>query len=108
MIKPLGHRVLLKVEEVDDKSEAGIITMSKETLRLEQAACSIGILVDYGDQAWRAFSSDFTGPPWCKRGDRVYFSRHAGARIDDPVTGKAYVLMNDDDICAVITGEDDD
>lgn len=108
MIKPLGHRILIKVETVEKTTDSGIFMMSNDTLRLEQAACSIGTLVDYGDQAWRAFSVDFTGPPWCKIGDRVYFSRHAGARIDDPETGEGYILMNDEDICAVITGEEND
>lgn len=108
MIKPLGHRVLIRTEVVEEATESGIVFMGAATLKLEQAACSIGELVDYGDQAWRAFSIDFTGPPWCKRGDRVYFSRHAGARIDDPETGEGFILMNDEDICAVITGENND
>jgi co-chaperonin GroES (HSP10) len=108
MIHPLGHKVLIQADQIEKTTESGIIYHTKDSQQLEQAACSIGTLIDHGDQAWRAFSKDFTGDPWCKRGDRVYFARYAGAKIDDPVSGTAYVLMNDDDICAVITGEQDD
>ncbi len=108
MIHPLGHKVLVKADSVEKTTESGIVFMTADTQKQEQAACSLGTLVDHGDQAWRAFSKDFTGNPWCKRGDRVYFSRYAGAKIDDPETGDVYVLMNDEDICAVITGEQDD
>jgi co-chaperonin GroES (HSP10) len=108
MINPLGHKVLVQADTIEKATESGIIYHTADSQLLEQAACSIGTLIDHGDQAWRAFSKDFTGTPWCKRGDRVYFSRYAGAKIDDPVTGESYVLMNDEDICAVITGEEND
>ena len=106
MIKPVGHTVLIKYDEAEKMTESGIY-IHIDT-RLEDASQVIGTVVDYGDQAWKAFSKDFTGEPWVKKGDRVFFARYAGKMIEDPDTEEKYMIMNDEDIRAVITGEDND
>ena len=105
MITPCGHRCLVQVEQLDVTTEWGFVTSSKENHAREQATVSIGTVISVGSQAYKAFSKDFTGEPWCKPGDKVFFARFAGASVEDPESGESYLLLNDDDICAVITGE---
>lgn len=100
MIKPNGHKVIVKADEVQKMSKGGIIMAVDE--RLEKAGIQRGILVDYGDQAWKAFSNDFTGEPWAKKGDYVIFSKFAGKFIQDPVDDAIYVVLNDEDVIATI------
>ena len=104
MLKPLGHRVLVKqekLEEVDDvfarAHKAGIIWSDEHTKR-EQAAVDKGTVVAIGSTAWK----DFGGDPWCAVGDNVYFARHAGRFLKDPNTGEEFTILNDEDIIAKV------
>lgn len=73
--------------------------------KVERSIEVFGTLVGAGDQAWKAFSKDFNGQPWAKIGDRVMYSQHAGRYVTDPESGEQFLIMNDDDLTAVITGE---
>ena len=99
-----GHRVLVKpdpVSEVDEKT--GIIVATPETLKLEKNAVTKGELVKVGPNAWLAFDD---GKPWAKVGDRVYFAKYAGKRVEDPEDPETdYLILSDEDILAVIIGE---
>lgn len=106
MITPVGHRVLLEVKEAELETEWGFEIVSDK--KLEDAAMTEGVLVAMGDQAWKAFGPEFSGKPWAKIGDRVYFSRYSGNVITDPDTEKQYKIMNDEDIIAVVSTKDND
>lgn len=109
MIQPLGHTVLVKVEEIKTKTDWGFEVVSdSENKKREQAGHIVGDLVAIGPQAWKAFSIDFTGEPWAEIGDRVIFSRYAGKVVTDPETGIDYLLLNDEDIRARLTGGEKD
>lgn len=103
-IKPVGHRLLVEVPEVNLKTDWGFEIQTDK--RLEDAAQIKGTLVAIGDQCWKAFGPEFTGEPWAKIGDEVLYAEYAGRRVLDPETGKEYRLMNDEDITAVITVTD--
>jgi len=103
MIKPVGHRVLVKPDDIEDTTAGGIVLIQDE--RLEKASQVFGTLVAIGDQAWKAFSPDYTGEPWAKVGDRISYSRFAGKNLKDPETKEEFIVMNDEDVVAVITGE---
>ncbi len=104
MIKPTGHRVLIKPDKVEKTTASGIILGIDE--KLEKGGIQRGLLVDFGDQAWRAFSIDFTGEPWANKGDYIYFSRYAGKFVQDPADPDTeYMIMNDEDILGIITDE---
>ncbi len=104
MIKPTGHRVLIKPDKVEKTTASGIILGIDE--KLEKGGIQRGLLVDHGDQAWRAFSIDFTGEPWANKGDYIYFSRYAGKFVQDPADPDTeYMIMNDEDILGIITDE---
>ena len=104
MIKPTGHRVLIKPDKVETTTAAGIILNIDE--KLEKGGVQKGLLVDCGPQSWKAFSIDFTGEPWAVKGDYIYFSRYAGKFVQDPADPDTeYMIMNDEDILGVITDE---
>lgn len=116
MLKPCGHRVLVKPKEVEEQSAGGIIlTSSEREKKLEKAGICEGHIVAIGPTAWQAYDKSYVkdeigtytkeikGRPWASIGDRVYYSQYGGKYIVDPVTEEEFVLMNDDDIAAVIT-----
>lgn len=104
-IKPVGHRILVKPDSVDEKlkTEWGFEILADK--RIERSIEIHGTLIAVGDQAWKAFGKDFTGEPWAEVGSRVMFAQHAGRFVTDPETKEEFLLMNDEDITAVITGE---
>jgi co-chaperonin GroES (HSP10) len=107
MIKPVGHRILIEVDEAELEAEWEIDGQKVEfqivsDKKLENAAVTSGKLVAAGEQAWKAFGPEFTGEPWAKVGDQVFFARYAGNVIEDPTDGKNYKIMNDEDIVAVV------
>jgi len=104
MIEPTGHRVLVKLDKVEKTTEWGFALDIDE--KLEKGGIQMGVLVAVGPQAWKAFSVDFTGTPWAKEGDYIYFSRYAGKFVQDPAErDKDYMIMNDEDILGIITDE---
>ena len=101
MINPKGHRIIVKPDKVEDMSAGGIILQVDE--KLEKAGIQRGVLVAVGDQAWKAFSTDFTGEPWANVGDYIYYSRYAGKIQIDPIDDEEYMILNDEDVLSVIT-----
>lgn len=106
MIIPLGHRLLVKpdrVEEVDDHfasaKRAGIIIADNERKR-EQAAIDTGVVVSMGETVFKDFGTD----PWCQVNDKVIFTRYGGKSIKD-TDGTEYVIINDEDVVGKYAGE---
>ena len=53
MIKPAGHRVLLKADPIETVSEGGIVVISSTMEeKLERAAQTNGTLIQVGNEAW--------------------------------------------------------
>lgn len=104
MIKPCGHKVIVKPDDIETETEGGIILKVDE--KMEKGGIQRGILVAHGNQAWKAFSNDFTGKPWANPGDYVIFAKFAGKFIQDPFTEEEYLIMNDEDVLAIITEEE--
>lgn len=101
-IKPVGYRVLIKPDPVEEKSKGGIVLSSPETKKREQVAQVIGTVLEVGPNCWDKF-----GPAWAKEGDRVLYQRHAGMRIPDGNGNfiEDLLLLQDLDITAVVTEE---
>ena len=105
MIKPVGYRVLVHQENYDEKDdvfrsarEAGIEIVKDKYTRYQESV-DVGVVVALGATAWKE-----QGHPWAKVGDRIVFAKHAGKKIEDPDDkDKHYVLLNDDDVQAIIT-----
>jgi len=97
-IKPAGHRVLVKPDEIDEKT--GSLFLPPEVRKNMGDAQIFGTVVSVGPTAWKAFDA---GEPWCSVGNRVAFSKYGGFIIQDPETKTLFRLLNDEDICAVVT-----
>lgn len=111
-LKVCGHRILIKPEEVEVVSKGGIIVVASEyEAKLEKAGIERGTIVAIGDTCWKAFEigphGEHIGKPWAKVGDQVFFSKYGGAYTVDPATGEEYLIIADEDVRAVITGEND-
>ena len=105
-VKPLGYRVLIKPDEIEYKTKGGII-LADHTVKQEQGAQVVGTVLDIGEDCW---ADTATGEPWCKVGDRVIFAKYSGMKIWDSLEGKYrddMLLLNDTDITARITEEED-
>lgn len=117
MIKICGHRVLLKMEKLEDadptykrmKAMGLALAETEETKRLE-AGLDKGTVVEVGSDAFKQFYINIHGDlsgfePWCKVGDFVAYAKYAGKLIEDPETHQKYMVINDEDVVAVLGGE---
>ncbi|OHD54148.1 MAG: co-chaperone GroES [Spirochaetes bacterium GWF1_51_8] len=85
-VKPLGNRVLIKMEEKKTKTQSGIII--PETANQEKT--TEGIVDAIGtDEAITV-----------KKGDKVIYDKYAGTQIK--IDDKDFLLLSMDDILAVV------
>lgn len=98
-IIPLLHRALVKPKQVETKTASGII-LTETLTRKEQAACDEGEILALGD----TFGKDFGAEVLPKVGDKILFAKYAGKFIKDGDTD--LVLLNDEDLIAIIKDED--
>ncbi|MFA4044509.1 MAG: hypothetical protein HZRFUVUK_001301 [Candidatus Fervidibacterota bacterium] len=92
-IKPLRDKVLIKIEEEEEKTAGGIYlpdTAKEKPQRGVVVAVGDGKLTDEGKVI----------PISVKVGDRVIFSKYAGTEIK--LNGEKHVILSADDIYAVI------
>lgn len=116
MFKPLGHRLVVHRDPVEETyGEMGIIMHSQEqSKKLEAANAQLGIVVAVGPDAWKAYRMiddngvEKNGKPWAKVGDYVLFSKYAGKNVIDPFTpnNEDLVVLNDEDVICIITPEE--
>lgn len=105
MLLPCGHRILVQQEQYEEHDEvfkrarAVGIEISKDSNVRYQESVDVGTILEVGPTAWK----DFGDSPWAQVGDRVYFAKHAGKKVEDPSNkDKHYVILNDEDVVAVI------
>jgi co-chaperonin GroES (HSP10) len=105
-LKAVGHRLIVEPDPVETVTEGGIIL--KIDTKQERAGSQKGTVLQVGPMAWK---NEFMGfgvegwAPWVQPGDRVFFARYAGKMVkasDDPKDEKYYVVLNDEDIQALI------
>jgi len=106
MITPLLHRILVKQNKIEDTNKdyqraarAGIIIPEHEDKARAQAGVDTGTIVAVGPTAYK----DFGVSPPIEVGDVVAFARFSGKVVRDPADDVEYVLLNDEDICVIIT-----
>lgn len=97
MIIPLLHTILIKPDDVETKTDGGIIIPDMVTDK-ERKAVEYGTVITVGPRAFFDYGRD---PSILKGGDRVSFARYSGKVIKD-VDNVEYVLVNDIDILAKI------
>lgn len=94
-IRPVGVRILVLPDVVEEKTVGGII-LAKEYTNKEKMAQIKGVLVATGDHAWEDYST-----PWAKVGDRVIIGKYSGL-IEMGRDEKEYRIVNDKDLVCVI------
>ena len=98
-LKVLGHRVLIKLEEIEEVSQGGIVLPTeydKDLKSREEAATTTGYIINIGDTAWQ--DPGLGGKPWAEVGDKVIFTKYGSKLVTDPETGQKYAVVNDEDI----------
>lgn len=96
MIEVLGHRLLVKPQELERRTKSGIVIEYGEDERRLRAATQLGEVVQVGPKAWGP--PHFDGEPWVQVGDYVVFARYSHKSVLDPDTGIEYFVVNDEDI----------
>lgn len=99
-IEPILHRVLVKPDEVETKTKSGIVIALNE--KREQAAAESGTVVKIGSTCFTDYGGD---PSLLNIGDKVFYARYAGKQVKD-TDDTEYVLLNDEDIVAIIKEEE--
>lgn len=101
---PCGHRVLVRLKDVEEKSKGGIVlTATGSSLMREQRGTDKAYVEQIGPQAFKAFDD---GTPWCQVGDLVVVRQYSGHYFEQE--GKYLAVINDEDILCVLEEEDDE
>jgi chaperonin GroES len=94
---PCGHRVLVKIDEVQEKTAGGII-IAKTIADKQEEAGIFGTIVAIGETAWK----DFGGRSWASVGDRVMIAKYGGFIAQEPDTVEKFRVLNDEDIICIV------
>ena len=92
-LKPLGNKVIIEVTESIEKTKGGILL--PDTAREKPQEGKV-IAVGTG----KVLPSGKVVPLDVKVGDKILFGKYSGSEIK--YEGKEYLIMNDDDLLAVI------
>ncbi len=99
-MKPVLHRLLVKKDPVEKKTQSGLILAINE--RSEAKAAVKGTVIKVGSTAFGSFGSD-AYKEGVLPGVRVMFAKYSGAEVGDDTD---LVLLNDEDILSVLDTED--
>jgi len=100
-INPVGWRILVKPQEINETSAGGIIVTTGSFKDREQLGNTTGIVVAMGDQC---YADEPT--PWCAVGNKVIFAKYAGLMYLGK-DGQQYRMINDKDITGTLDADVD-
>jgi len=92
-IRPLNDKIVVKRVEAEERTKGGIVLpdAAKEKPKEGIVMCvGTGKLLENGERA----------KPQVKEKDRVIFSSYAGSEVK--IDGQEYLIMNEDDVLAII------
>ncbi|CAD2079307.1 10 kDa chaperonin [Phocicoccus schoeneichii] len=93
MLRPLRNRVIVERNENEESTKSGIIITDSSKERPSQ-----GKIIAVGPGRLR--ESGELQPMSVEVGEEVYFSKYAGEEVE--YEGNKYLILDDDDILAVI------
>jgi co-chaperonin GroES (HSP10) len=97
MLTPVLHRLIIKLDPVEEVTESGII-ISKELVKKERKAVEKGTVITIGETAFKDYGGN---KDTVKVGDKVIIAQYSGKEIKD-INGDDFVVINDEDILVVI------
>lgn len=108
-IRPAGHRILVKIRKVREKTASGII-LPQSTAETETLSSELGEIIEIGPTAFNAFDGL---EAWdLEIGDLVLFARHGGKKVSFPGYDEKkhgmFRIINDEDVVAKIEGDKDE
>ena len=92
-LKPLGDKVIVELLEARDKTKGGIILPDTAKEKPQEGKV---IAVGKG----KTLPSGKVVTPHVKAGDKILFGKYSGSEVQ--VDGKDYLIMNEDDILAIL------
>ena len=100
MIIPDNYRLLIKQDVFDEKDEvylsakrAGLEIVHDKMVRAQESVDS-GVVMSLGPMVDKTSATV---------GDKIVYAKFAGKKVEDPQDkDTTYVIINDDDICAII------
>lgn len=105
MIEPVAHRLVIKAFDITESDDvyksakgAGLILSGEDKLKREQAAVDRGTIVSIGPTAFRDFGWEHT----LVIGDDIVYAKYAGKDVEDPETKEKFILINDEDVVAIL------
>lgn len=104
---PVGHHLVVEPITLPEKSKGGIIISHEGTTwdKLQKASRMLGTILAVGPQCWKAHSASLLDyveerdpalDPWAKVGDLIFYSRHAGKFMFDPIERKVGTTHTDE------------
>jgi co-chaperonin GroES (HSP10) len=97
---PLGHRLLVLPDAVEEVTQSGIV-LARETTGRDEMAQVKGTVVALGDGCW----IDTTVTSWAAPGDRIVYGKYSGLMWDGR-DGKKYRILNDLDVVGKEIGDE--
>ncbi|MDR3241090.1 MAG: co-chaperone GroES [Lactobacillaceae bacterium] len=91
MLKPLGDRILLQVEQEQEQTVGGIVIASNA-----QEKSVVGKVVAVSETT----VGELTAPTSVKVGDQVLFDKYAGNEVKND--GETYLVLHEKDLIAVL------
>ena len=89
---PLGHRLLVLPDAVEEKTASGIV-LARETTGRDEMAQVRGTVAAIGDGCWK----DTPTSNWAQPGDRIVYGKYSGLMWEG-ADGKKYRILNDLDV----------
>lgn len=92
-LKPLGDRVLIKIEETENALPSGLVIPDTAKEKPQE-----GTVIAVGPGSYQ----DGTRVPLdVKEGDRVLFSKYGGTEVK--VGGEEFMMLNERDVLAIVS-----
>jgi chaperonin GroES len=92
-IKPLGKKVLVKPDKVEEKTAGGLVLPPSST---EGEKPETGVIIKLGEGTVKGKKVTFD----VKVGDRIYFKKYSPDEIE--VDSEKYFILDSDDILAIL------
>ncbi len=117
-IYPCGNRVLVFVDQIEEKMKDSLIELLPDTIEAQQSSNASGTLVEAGPDAFQHVTERVYGAggpvietrtrgysqPFAVAGDRISFAKFAGQKYTGK-DGKRYLVLNDEDITCRLDDE---